>query len=222
MRGMILAAGQGKRMGKLTAQWPKPLVRVGGQFLIEFAITSFIRAGIDEIVINVAYFSEQIKSTLGDGKRYGARFIYSEEKEPLETGGGIFQALSLLGEKPFLVMSSDIITDFPLEKLPREPQSLAHVVVVDNPAFHPRGDFGVQEGYAAMKTDSIYTFANVGIYRPELFKDSVPGYFPLSQLLFPAIKKRLITAEHYKGVWYNIGTVDQLKECEQIFQKEDR
>lgn len=215
MRGMILAAGRGQRMGELTDRIPKPLLPVAGRYLIEYAISSFIRASIHEIVINVCYCAEQIKTALGDGKRYGATFIYSEEKERLETGGGIFQALPLLGEAPFLVMSSDIITDYALEMLPREPEGLAHLVVVDNPSFHPRGDFGLCESYLDMDAKPTFTFANIGIFRPQLFTDCKLGYFPLNQLLFPAVRNKLITAEHYKKIWYNVGTPEQLKKCNQ-------
>src|SRR5688572_16987563 len=107
MRAMILAAGRGKRMGKLTMQTPKPLLKVLGKYLIEYAIFSLKTAGITDIVINNSHHAQQIKTILGDGKHYGLQFYYSEEDEPLETGGGIVKALPLLGNEPFLVMSCD-------------------------------------------------------------------------------------------------------------------
>ncbi len=124
MRAMILAAGRGERMGELTMQTPKPLLRVGEYYLIEYVIVNIKRADIQEIVINISYQGEQIKAFLGDGSRYGVKIFYSEEKERLETGGGIFQALPLLGDKPFIVVSGDVITDFPLSRLPQEPDGI--------------------------------------------------------------------------------------------------
>lgn len=208
---MILAAGRGERMGELTAKTPKPLLRIAGHYLIEYAISNLARAGIHEIVINVSYHAELIKAAVGDGKRYHVTILYSEEKERLETGGGIFQALPLLGNEPFLVVSSDIISDYPLEKLPSHPNGLAHLVMVRNPSFHPHGDFGLRDGYADMHTVPTLTFGNMGVYRPELFANCLPRHFPLNQLLFPAIQNGKVTGEHYQGTWYNIGTPKQLK-----------
>lgn len=206
MRAMILAAGRGERMGDMTAMTPKPLLRVAGHYLIDYAIANVKKAGIREVVINVAYQAEQIKAALGDGSRYGIHIAYSEEKERLETGGGILQALPLLGTEPFVVLSSDIITDYPLTRLPRQPLELAHLVLVDNPVYHPRGDFGLHEHYLDLVSKPTLTFGNIGVYRPALFADCVPGHFRLGNLLFPAVEKRQITGERYQGMWFNVGT----------------
>lgn len=210
MRAMILAAGRGERMGELTKQIPKPLLKILDKYLIEYAIEHIVAAGITEIVINISYLAEQIQSALGDGSRYGAQFYYSVEENRLETGGGIVKALPLLGDEPFLVMSSDIITDYPLKILPKEPQGLAHLVMVDNPSFKPQGDFGLQGGYADFAAKPALTFANIGVYRPELFYNAKPEYFPLNQLLFPAIKNRLVTGEHFSNNWHNVGSPAEL------------
>lgn len=210
MRAMILAAGRGERMGALTAATPKPLLRVADHYLIEYALARLVRAGIHEVVINVSYHADQIKSVIGDGKQFGVTIVYSEEQERLETGGGILKALPLLGKEPFLVMSSDIITDYPLQQLPRHLEGLAHLVLVDNPSFHPHGDFGLNGKWVDMLASPALTFANIGIYSPELFKGCKLGRFPLNQLLFPAIRKKEITGEYYKGLWYNVGTPEEL------------
>lgn len=211
MRAMILAAGRGERMGKLTDNTPKALLRVGDHYLIEYAINHLVGAGFTEIIINVSYQAEQIKSALGDGKRYGASIHYSEEKERLETGGGIFQALPLLGHEPFLVIGGDIITDFPLASVPREPKGLTHLIMVNNPSYHPQGDFGLRDGKLEMNAPAL-TFASIGVYRPELFTDCEPGHFRLTKLLVPAILKGQVTGEHYQGSWYNIGTPEDLED----------
>ncbi len=210
MRGMILAAGRGERMGELTQTTPKPLLRVGGRYLIEHAIAQFQRANIREIVINVSYLGEQIIAAIGDGARYGVQIAYSQEKERLETGGGILQALPHLGDAPFVVVSADIISDYPLAQLPSVPEGLAHLVVVDNPSFNSHGDFGLRDGFADRDAHPYYTFANIGVYHPALFAHATPGHFRLFDLVFPAMARQLVTAEHFSQSWYNIGSPTEL------------
>lgn len=211
MRGMILAAGRGERMRLLTDNIPKPLLRVKNKYLIEYAIDNLKLAGVREIVVNISWHADAIKKALGDGKQYGVSIVYSEEPERLETGGGIAKALPLLGEDPFIAVSADIITDYPLNALPRQPQGLAHLILVDNPPFHPYGDFGLNGKHVDVLSAPAYTFANIGVYRPEMFDGCGVACFPLSKLLFPAIRKQQVTGEYYKGVWYNVGTPEELK-----------
>lgn len=210
MRGMILAAGRGSRMGHLTDDTPKPLLRLHGKYLIEYAIESFLRCGIRELVINISYLRDQIKAALGDGEKYGVKIFYSEEETALETGGGIFQALPLLGDDPFIVLSADVISNFPLQNLPKNPVGLAHIVLVDNPPFHPVGDFSLHADHVSLEPPTLYTYSNIGIYRKELFAKCEPGKFPLGVLLKKAVHEQKITGEHFKGTWCNLGTADQL------------
>ena len=217
MRAMILAAGRGERMGHLTQHTPKPLLLVAGKYLIEYAILSLKKAGIQEIIINVSYLGEQIKTALGTGKRYGVSICYSEEKERLETGGGILQALPWLGNGPFLVMSSDIITAYPLKQLQLYAlKGLAHLVMVNNPIYNKQGDFGLQQDNIVIDGMPLLTFGSIGVYRPELFDGHKAGYFRLaSEVLLPAINKGLVTGELYQGTWYNIGTPRDLDDINQ-------
>ena len=209
MRGMILAAGRGTRMGALTAETPKPLLRVAGRYLIEYSIQALVNAGVREVVINVSYRREQIKSALGDGTRYGIAIQYSEEITALETGGGILQALPLLGPDPFIVLSSDVVSDFPLKDLPREPQGLAHIVLVDNPSFHLAGDFALA-GQTVWHEGATLTYANMGIFRPELFASYTPGYFRLGDVLKKAVTEKKVTGHYFKGLWHNLGSPAEL------------
>jgi MurNAc alpha-1-phosphate uridylyltransferase len=211
MRAMILAAGRGQRMANLTKETPKPLLRVQGSYLIEYAIGALTKIGIKDIVINVSYLGEQIKSALGNGVRYGVRLHYSEEPQALETGGGIFKALPLLGFEPFIVVSGDVIAEYPLEKLIDYPEKLAHLVLVDNPDFHPEGDFYLQANQIVRSGKQKFTFSNIGVYRPELFANCQPGTFRLGDLLKKAIAQDQVTGEYYQGVWYNVGTPEQLE-----------
>ncbi len=217
MRGMILAAGRGQRMGELTNNQPKLLLKVAGSYLIEHAIQAFSQAGIKEIVINVSYFKEQIMAALGTGRRYGLKLFYSEEKERLETGGGIVKALPLLGEEPFVVWSGDVICDYPLAQLLQQPLRLAHLVMVDNPAFKPQGDYCLNQNheieYGPGKT---YTFANIGLYRPALFTGCQPIFRRLADIWQDAILQKQITGECYHGLWHNIGTPQDLKTAEAV------
>lgn len=213
---MILAAGRGERMGELTLTTPKPLLKIAGKHLIEYSIQNIKAAGINEIVINTAYLGEQIQSVIGNGQRYGVDIVYSEEGERLETGGGIYRALPLLGEEPFLVVSGDIITNHPLNTLPRHPVGLAHMIMIDNPVYHPHGDYSLVDGYLNLEKQSAKTFANVGVYRPELFAQCKPGYFRLSEVLMPAIKNKQITGEMLQGSWFNIGTREDISHANQL------
>ncbi len=207
---MILAAGRGSRMGALTEQTPKPLLRIHQHYLIEYSIDRLRQAGIKDIVINVSYHADQIKSALGNGQAWGVNIIYSEEPSRLETGGGILQALPLLGEAPFVVVSCDIVSDYPIQQLPQAPQGLAHLVMVNNPIYHPNGDFGLIENRLDLEAKPTLTMGNISVIRPELFADAKPGYFRLATLLIPAIRKGLLTGEYYQGKWHNIGAPEDL------------
>ena len=210
MRAMILAAGRGERMGALTLDTPKPLLKVADKYLIEYSLFSLVKAGIKDIVINICYHGEKIKAALGNGERYGVNIIYSEEQVALETGGGIFQALPLLGSDPFLVLSCDVVTDYPLDLLPADPNGVAHLIVVDNPIYHPQGDFSLNDQRLHYGETQTYTFANIGIYRPELFATCEPGRFRLGDLLKKHIMNENVTGEYFQGLWHNVGTPQDL------------
>lgn len=220
MRAMILAAGRGERMRPLTDATPKPLLRAGGHALIEYHIAALVAAGLRDIVINHAHLGAQIEAALGDGARYGAHLSYSPEGgQALETGGGIFHALTLLGDGPFAVVNGDIWTDFPFIRLTDhtgEPiiasDDLAHLVLVDNPAHHRGGDFILANGRATEGADATrrLTFSGIGIYRPELFAGCEDGAFPLAPLLRDAMASDRVSGEHYTGRWVDVGTPDRL------------
>ena len=217
MKAMILAAGRGERMRPLTDQIPKPLVPFRGGRLIDPLLHGLRRAGVREVVINVCYLASQIIDYLDDGNNYGLRIQYSREEQlgGLETGGGVFQALPLLGSEPFLITSADIVTDFDFAGLINKPlQGLVHLVFVDNPDFHARGDFHLNaDGTVAPQGDNMLTYASIGVLHPRLFANCGPGKFPLLKLFREAIAAGLMTGEHYHGDWHNIGTLAQLSSC---------
>ena len=216
MRAMILAAGRGERMRPLTDTRPKPLLEVGGKPLIQYHLEALARAGIGDVVINLAWQGEVIRRALGAGERFGVRIRYSEEPEgALETGGGILAALPLLGPDPFVVISGDIWTEFPLasciERLAGG--DVAHFVLVPNPAFHVEGDFGL-EGGRLLDRAPRHTYANIGVLRAEFFAGRGPGRFALAPLMFEWIRQGRVSGELYRGRWHNLGTPTQLTQLD--------
>ncbi|MDQ4146095.1 MAG: nucleotidyltransferase family protein [Pseudomonadota bacterium] len=212
MRAMILAAGRGERMRPLTDCTPKPLLEAGGRALIEYHLEALAIAGFREVVINVAHLAAQLRARLGDGQDYGLTIHYSDEGErPLETGGGIFKALPLLGDGTFVVINGDVWCDYPLESRALDGDDLAHLVLVDNPEHHPQGDFFLDHERLSLARGTRLTFSGIGYYRPELFSGCKFGAFPLAPLLRQAAEWRLVSAEHYRGAWFDIGTPERLR-----------
>jgi N-acetyl-alpha-D-muramate 1-phosphate uridylyltransferase len=207
---MILAAGRGERLRPITDTTPKPLLRVRGQPLIERHVVALARAGMERIVINLAWLGSQIREYLGDGARYGVPIVYSEERpHALETAGGIFRALPQLVPGPFAVVNGDIYTDFPFEDLRIADDRDAHLVLVPNPPQHPQGDFGVEQGLALATAEHRYTFAGIALYRPEFFADCTAGTFPLKPLLLRSMAAKRCAAQIYSGRWEDVGTPDR-------------
>lgn len=211
MRAMILAAGRGERMRPLTDDMPKPLLPAAGKPLLQYHVEALARAGFTELVINHAHFGHKIEAYFADGSDFGVKIRYSAEGDaPLETGGGIRQALNLLGEAPFLVVNGDIWTDFPLDTLPKALPGQAHLVLVPNPAHHPDGDFALEGGQVASKGQPKYTFSGIGIYHPLLFASIRERVFPLAPVLRKAMENRRVTGELHTGRWFDIGVPARL------------
>jgi MurNAc alpha-1-phosphate uridylyltransferase len=211
MKVMILAAGRGERMRPLTDATPKPLLPVGGKPLLAHLIERLARAGMRDLVINHAHLGDQVVRHFGTGEAFGVRISYSAEGEGgLETGGGIFQALPLIGEDPFAVVNGDIWTDYPFERLPRRLNGQAHLVLVDNPVHHPRGDFVLEGGQVRVEGDARLTFSGIGVYARSLFADCQAGKFPLAPLLRAAMARDAVSGEHFTGQWSDIGTIERL------------
>lgn len=218
---MILAAGRGKRLSPITDTIPKPLLPVAGKPLVVHLIERLVQAGITDIVINVSYLAKIMIDTLGDGSTFGAAIEYSlEEVEGgLETGGGVIQALPLLGEDPFLVISGDLFTDYPFEKLPKQFDGLAHLIMVDNPDFHSCGDYYFSGTHLVEESAVRLTYASMGVFKPELFKNINIKKIKLAYVIEPEISEGNISAEHFHGEWFNIGTSEQLQEVQQYVTK---
>jgi len=207
MKSILLSAGLGERMKPLTLTTPKPLLKIGDTTLIDHALAQLQRAGITDVVINVHHLRDQIIKHCGDGSAFNLKIQYSIEDTLLETGGGIFNALPLLGNDPFLVLSADVWTDFPLQPLVHKKTNGAHLIFVDNPDYHPHGDYSLDvQGLVHLNAEKKLTYANIAIIHPNLFNAEKPGIFRLSSVFEKAIEKGCVTGEKYAGLWRNVGT----------------
>jgi MurNAc alpha-1-phosphate uridylyltransferase len=220
MKAMILAAGKGERMRPLTLTTPKPLVRAGGVPLIEYHLRALAAAGFTEIVINHAWLGQQIEGYLGDGSRYGVQIQYSPEGEPLETGGGIFRALPLLGDEAFVVVNGDIWTDYDFSVLHQPISGLAHLVLTRNPVHHPAGDFQLIDGLVrdGQAEAATLTYTGIAVLHPQLFEGCSAGAFKLAPLLRTAMASGQVSGECLKGLWVDVGTHERLAEAEALIE----
>ncbi len=227
MKALIFAAGLGERMRPLTERTPKPLLAVGGKPLVEWHLEKLAACGVDEVVINVSWLAEQFPQALGDGARWGLRIHYSHEgATPLETGGGMLHALPLLGDTPFLLVNGDIWTDLDFASLPREPDGLAHLVMVDPPAQATQGDFALDaDGLVHSEGAHRLTYAGLGVFRPQLLDgwhqhsrdagaDETPPRFRLAPILRAHMASGQIRGEHHHGRWTDVGTPQRLAELD--------
>ncbi len=212
-------------MRPLTDAIPKPLVEVGGVTLIERHIAALREAGVIDLVINTGWLGSVLHQRLGDGSAFGVRIAWSDEGWPaLETGGGIHQALPLLGDAPFLLVNGDVWTDYPIAQLVDTARTLAatdlaHLVLVPNPPHHSRGDFGLVSAAAGRfrvitPCAERHTFSGLSVMCPELFADCTAGAFPLAPLLTAAMIAGRVAGEPYDGVWSDIGTPERLSQLQ--------
>jgi N-acetyl-alpha-D-muramate 1-phosphate uridylyltransferase len=216
---MILAAGRGERLRPLTDTTPKPLIDVGGKPLIVHHLERLASAGFEQVVINLGWLGEQIPVALGDGHRFGLQLHYSNEPPgALETAGGIVHALHLLADAPFLVVSGDVLCDYPFELLRRPGLDvLAHLVMIDNPPHHPHGDFALQaDGRIATRGEQKLTFSGIARFHPDLFAALEPGVRPLRPVLENAIVAGEVSGERYSGSWMDVGTPERLERARRL------
>jgi MurNAc alpha-1-phosphate uridylyltransferase len=214
---MLLAAGRGERLRPLTDRTPKALVAVGGKPLIAWHLERLAASGCREAVINVSHHAQQIVDRVGDGRRFGLRIAYSREAEPLETAGGIAQALPLLGAAPFLLVNADIYCEVDFRALLAFPLGamLAHLVLVPNPPHRAPGDFSLRAHRVGNEGAPRYTYAGVAVMSPQLVQTVRRGErVPLAPLLRSAADEQRISGEVFGGLWQDVGTVERLAELE--------
>ena len=199
-------------MGVLTKDLPKPLLDIGAESLIERHLRRLAETGVTEVVINLSYGGERIRERLGDGRRWNLSIEYSEEEEPLETGGGVIKALPLLGSEPFLLINADVLTDFDFSVL-RVSHGCGVLLLAPNPSHLSQGDFGLDAESKLTQTPPRYTFAGISLLDPELFDGFEPGRRPLKPILDAAIERRVLHGRLYEGLWLDVGTPERLLEA---------
>ncbi len=218
MRAMILAAGRGERMRPLTDSRPKPLLQVGGRALIAWHLRRLAAAGIRDIVINHAWLGSQIEAALGDGHDWGVRIAYSPEPHALETAAGIARVLPFFQDRPFLVVNGDVWCDWDVRQAAAladrlDTQTLAWLLLVDNPPHHPAGDFALTpEGRVALGGGHTLTFSGIGLYHPAMFTGvPVDRPTPLGPLLRNMIAEGRVAGARHGGHWVDVGTPERLR-----------
>lgn len=221
---LIFAAGLGERMRPLTNHTPKPLLMVRGKPLIAWHLEKLAAIDVRYVVINTSHLAEQFPEMLGDGSRWGLRIRYAYEgPTPLETGGGMLNALPLLGPEPFIVINGDVWTDTDFRSLPAEPDGVAHLFMVDNPPHHLQGDFALDaHGRLRNEGDVRLTYSGIGVYRRDILNDwrAITGHddsadekqprFKLAPLLRAAIDRGEVCASHHRGEWTDVGSPERL------------
>ena len=214
MKAMILAAGRGQRMMPLTAELPKPMLKVQGKPLIEHHIERLKSAGITDFVINLAWQGDKIRNYFADGSQFGVHIEYSQEPEQgLETAGGIIQALPLLSEQ-FIVINGDIFTDYDVSSLLHIhlDDGEGHIVLVENPPHNPQGDFTLRHLDASSPR---YTFSGISCFDKRFFASIASGSHRLGPILKEKLTEQLVSTELYIGRWNDIGTPERLAQLNQ-------
>lgn len=222
MMAMVLAAGFGERMRPLTNTTPKPLLPVAGTPLLGRHLEALSAAGFTDVVVNASWLAEQIVDYCGNGQRWGLNIEVVVEAEPLETAGGVINALPLLGSSPFLLVNGDVFTDFDFSRMHNVALDAGHamLVLVSNPAHHPQGDFSLLQRRVVARLESApsYTYSGIGVYQASFFEAAAPGKQPLRPWLDRAIARRHLLAELWPGVWEDVGTPERLAQLDMRLQ----
>lgn len=213
-RAMILAAGRGERLKPLTERLPKALCLVKGKPLIEHHVINLAKAGFERLVINHAYLGSQIRQHLGDGQRFGVEICYSPEPPGgLETGGGIVNALPLLGKNPFLTVNADIVTDYDFSQIAAMDAAPIRLILVNkNSSLKHHGDFGLNQN-TVNNSEKEFTFAGIASYHPEVFSDCKQGRYSVTPLIRHHVEQGHVTGDLYQGLWFDIGSPQRLAEA---------
>ena len=214
---MILAAGRGTRLRPLTDKVPKPLIEVQGMPLIERQIGQLAKAGIEHVVINLHHLGGMIEEYLGDGSAFDLRISYSRETKLLETGGGVVNALPLIGNNPFWLLNGDIFTDFDFKQLPNTlpERSLMHLLLTPKPSFRERGDFTYANGWVTARGDP-FVYCGICLLDPAILRDrfsTANGAFSLRDFMFDAVAQQRLSAQLWTGYWIDIGSAEQLQQA---------
>jgi MurNAc alpha-1-phosphate uridylyltransferase len=224
---MILGAGLGTRMRPLTDLVPKPLVRLNGKALIDHALDRLEAAGITRVVVNVHYLADKLEAHL-KGRKSPQILISDERGRLLDTGGGVVNALPLIGDKPFIIHNADtawiegiggslsrMIAAWDGERM----DSLMLLALSSSSVgYEGHGDFNMDSaGVLTRRTErreTPFVFAGVSIAHPRMFVDAPKGAFSLNKVWDRAIADKRLYGTRLDGVWMHVGTPEALAEAE--------
>lgn len=217
MKAMILAAGRGERLRPLTDNLPKALVEVRGRSLLERHLDRLGDADVEDVVINLGWQGKQIQERVGSGSGYGLNIAYSDEGQKiLETGGGIHNALHLLGDDPFLVINADIYTDMPVPNVVLKESAVGHLMLVPTPDYRDAGDFDLVDGLLRNTVSPLLTYSGVAVYRPTFFDECRAGRFSIVPMLREAAVGGRLQGSLYEGLWADVGTAERLAALHEV------
>ena len=226
-RAIVLAAGLGTRMRGHSDQIPKPLVKVSGKALIDYALDRLADAGVEQAVVNVHYMADALEGHLA--KRTRPRIVISDErKELLGTGGGVVKALAHLGDAPFFYMNSDTLwIDGVRPNLPRlaeafDPATMDALLLLapttTSIGYDARGDFAMStDGRLRRRPEREvvpFAYASAAVLSPALFKNAPKGVFPLTVLFDRAAEAGRLHGLRIDGIWMHVGTPEAVAEAE--------
>lgn len=217
---VIFAAGRGERLRPITDRKPKCMCEVHGVPLIGHHLEQLRQAGFQNVIINHAYLGDQIRQYVRDGSRWNLDILFSPEPTGgLETGGTIIDILPWLGNEPFITISADVYTKYPLQQLRELPMDGAHIVLIPKLPYAARSDFGLTATHFVTNENAAYTFANIACFMPELFRDLKPGRYSITPFIRSLAERKLLTGEVYEGTWVDIGTPERLAAVNQNFSR---
>jgi N-acetyl-alpha-D-muramate 1-phosphate uridylyltransferase len=235
MKAMILAAGKGTRMGKITDSLPKVLLDINGKSLLRIAVEKCTAAGFEDIIVNIHHFADMVEEEIFRLNRMGFRITVSDEREMLlETGGGLYNAKDFFDKNPFLLYNADIITDFPIANLlsmHNEKRGLAALAVRNREGKRYllvnrdgllRGWCNISTGEriaAGDKDEGLdkLAFSSIHIINPEIFDYMSEGIYTMTALYLQLISDHKIhTLLHNDGYWFNVSTPEILEEAREL------
>ncbi|MCX6261134.1 MAG: nucleotidyltransferase family protein [Bacteroidia bacterium] len=230
MKAMIMAAGKGTRLGKITETIPKVLVDINGKSLLQMVVETCTRYGFDDIIVNVHYMADMVEEEIRRLNRLGFTITVSDERELLlENGGGLYKAKGFFDNSPFLVYNADIVTDLDLSSLYHyhiKKNGLATLAVRNREGnrFLLVDSEGVLKGWCNIATGekilavngevelSKVGFSSIQIIDPEIFKYMKDGiYTVVSLYLQLASSQSILTYRCDDGYWFNVGTPENLE-----------
>lgn len=234
---MLMTAGMGKRLGKITESMPKALVDINGKSLLRMAVEKCTGSGFDDIVINVHHFADMVENEANTLRKEGYKITVSDERDLLlETGGGLYKAREFFDRDPFLLYNADTITDLNLSSLYKhhqEKKGLATLAVRNRQGrrYFLVNEEGILKGWcnkltgeriiAGDETEKLseIAFSGIHIINPEIFNYMTGGIYTMTALYLQlASSHKIFTYRDDSGYWVNVGTPENLEEARNLFK----